>query len=112
MNIAAMNERIMFQRHIVNVDDIGNHINTWSDYFTCWASVKSSKLNVNEKDEAAQTLEQERLDFTIRYCSQVSEITSTEYRIIFRERIYNIDRVDKGDFKKEMLKISAYLVRR
>ena len=112
MNIASMSERITFQKHIVNTDDIGNRINTWSDYFSCWASVNASKLNVSEKNEAAQTLEQERLDFTVRYCSQLSEITSSEYRIIFRERIYNINRVDKGNFKKEMLKFSAYLVRR
>ena len=112
MNIAAMNERITFQKNIVEIDDIGNRINTWEDYFSCWASVSSSKLNVNEKNEAAQTLEQARLDFTVRWCSQTAEITSTEYRIIFRERIYNIDHVDIGKFKKQSLKFSAYLVRR
>lgn len=112
MNIAAMNERITFQKHIVEIDDIGNRINTWEDYFSCWASVSASKLNVGEKNEAAQTLEQDRLDFTVRWCSQTAEITSTEYRIIFRERIYNIDHIDIGKNKKQSLKFSAYLVRR
>lgn len=112
MNIAAMNERITFQKHIVNVDAIGNHINAWEDYFSCWASADTSKLNVSEKNEAGQTLEQDRLEFTVRYCSATSEVRSTEYRIIFRERIYNIDRVDNADFKKQVLKFSAYLVRR
>lgn len=110
MNVASMNERITFQKHIVEADDIGNRINTWADYFSCWAAVFTSKLNVNEKEEAAQTLAQERLDFTVRYCSQTAEITSTEYRIIFRERIYNIDRVDS--VKKQSLKFGASLVRR
>ena len=112
MNIASMSERITFQKHIVNTDDIGNRINTWSDYFSCWASVNASKLNVSEKNEAAQTLEQERLDFTVRWCSQTAEITSTEYRIIFRERIYNIDHTDNMKSKKQSLKFSGYLVRR
>lgn len=110
MNIAAMNERITFQKHIVNTDDIGNRINTWSDYFSCWASVNASKLNVSEKNEAAQTLEQERLDFTVRRCSQTSVITPAGYRIIFRERIYNIDSADS--VKKQSLKFSASLARR
>ncbi len=112
MNIAGMNERITFQRHIVETDEIGNRINTWDDYFSCWASVSSSKLNASEKNEAAQTLEQDRLDFTVRWCSQTSEITSTEYRIIFRERIYNIDHTDIMKSKKQSLKFSGYLVRR
>ena len=112
MNVASMNERITFQKHIVEADEIGNRINTWADYFSCWAAVANSKLNVNEKEEAAQTLEQERLDFTVRYCPQTSVITSTEYRIIFREHIYNIDHVDNMKFKKQSLKFSANLVRR
>lgn len=113
MNIAAMNERITFQKHIVEADNIGNRINAWADYFSCWASVSTaSRLNANEKNEAAQTLEQDRLDFTVRWCSQTAEITSTEYRIIFRERIYNIEHVDIMKSKKQSLKFSAYLVRR
>ena len=104
-----LNQRITFQRQVVTVDDIGNRLNAWSDYFTCWASVSTSKLSTTEKNEAAQTLEQERLDFTVRYCSQTNEVRSTEYRIIFKERIYNIDCVDNADFKKQMLKFSAYL---
>ena len=109
----ALSERITFQRQVVTVDDIGNRQNSWSDYFTCWASVSTSTLNnAREKNEAAQTLEQERLDFTVRYSSQTSEIRSSEYRIIFKERIYNIDHVDIGESKKQALKFSGYLVRR
>lgn len=108
----ALNERITFQKQTVSVDEVGNRINTWSDYFTCWAAVSTSRLNTTEKNEAGQTLEQEKLDFVVRYCPQTSEVNSTEYRINFRERIYNIDRLDKAEFQKQMLKFSAYLVRR
>ena len=107
-----MNERITFQRQDVTVDEIGNHINKWSDYYSCWAAVSSSKISTKEKEEAAQTLEQERLDFTVRDCPQASIITSTEYRIIFKGRIYGIDKTDSMDFKKKTLKFSASLVRR
>lgn len=110
----ALNQRITFQRQTSSADDIGNRINTYSDYYTCWAAVavSTSKLSTTETNETAQTLEQERLDFTVRYCSQTSEVRSTEYRIIFKERIYDIERIDNLDFAKQMLKFSAKLVRR
>ena len=109
----ALSERVKFQKQIVSVDEVGNRINTWSDYISCWASVKSaSGEKAGEKEDAAQTLEQDRLDFTVRYSSQTSEIRSSEYRIIFKERIYNIDHVDIGESKKQALKFSGYLVRR
>ena len=108
----TLSERITFQRQVVNVDNVGNRMNMWADYFSCWCGVETSRLNMSEKNEAAQTLEQARLDFTVRYCVQTAKITSTEYRIIFRERIYNIDHVDIVKFKKQTLKFSGYLVRR
>ncbi|MBQ6113113.1 MAG: phage head closure protein [Synergistaceae bacterium] len=108
----ALNQRITFQRQTSSADDIGNRINTYSDYYTCWAAVSTSKLSTTETNETAQTLEQERLDFTVRYCSQTSEVRSTEYRIIFKERIYDIESVDNLDFARQMLKFSTKLVRR
>ena len=108
----ALNQRIIFQRQTSSVDEIGNRLNTWSDYYTCWSAVSTSRLNTTEKTEAAQTLEQERLDFVVRYCPQTSEVNSTEYRIIFKGQIYNIVYLDKTDFQKQMLKFSALLVRR
>ena len=108
----ALNERITFQKQTASVDEVGNHINTWSDFFTCWSAVSTSRLNTTEKNEAGQTLEQERLDFVVRYCQQTSEVNSTEYRIIFKGQNYNIVHLDKADFQKQMLKFSALLVRR
>ena len=108
----ALNQRITFQRQTSSADDIGNRINTYSDYYTCWAAVSTSKLSTTETNETAQTLEQERLDFTVRYCSQTSEVRSMEYRIIFKERIYDIESVDNLDFARQMLKFSTKLVRR
>ena len=108
-----LNQRIKFQRQAVQVDAIGNHINTWEDYFTCWAYVAtSSRLSSAEKDEAAQTLEQDKLEFTVRYCPETSEIRSAECRIIFREREYDIDRIENTDFRQQWLKFSAHLARR
>ena len=107
-----LTQRVIFQRQVVKVDEIGNHVDEWEDCYASWASVTTSALKTEEKQEAGQTLENERLDFTVRWCSQTAEITSTGYRIIFKERIYNIDRVDNADFSNRAIKFSAYLVRR
>lgn len=39
MDIALMNVRILFQKNAVQTDKIGNHINTWEDYYSCHATV-------------------------------------------------------------------------
>ena len=108
----ALNQRIIFQRQTSSVDEIGNRLNTWSDYYTCWSAVSTSRLNTTEKTEAAQTLEQERLDFVVRYCPQTSEISSTEYRIVFKERVYDIDSMDNLDFGRKLVKFRTHLGRR
>ena len=36
MEIAKMNERITFEKNTTVVDKIGNHVNTWAEYFSCY----------------------------------------------------------------------------
>ena len=107
--IADMRDKITIQSQTVSIDEIGNHINSWFDYYTCWASVavyRSGKTQ--ETDEAAQTIQLKKLDFTVRRCPQTAQLTSTEYRIIFNGKIFNIDRID--DTSRKTVKISASLV--
>ena len=33
MDIALLNVPVIFQKNEVTVDDIGNHINQWTDYY-------------------------------------------------------------------------------
>lgn len=108
MIISAMRKRIIFQRHIVKADSIGNHINSWDNFYSCWASSKVK--SASETEDAAQTLEQSKLIFTVRYCPKAAEITSTEYRIIFEGRIYGIETVDTT--YKDSVKFTAVLERR
>lgn len=110
MDIAGLNVRITIQKNEVVTDRIGNHTNTWTDYFSCWAYC--SNQTGKEDDEAGQTLEDDRMDFTVRYCSETARVTSTKYRILLSDRIYNIDHVDDMAFKKHSLKFHATLVRR
>lgn len=110
MNIAALRARIIFQRNSVNVDEIGNHQNTWADYYTCWATI--SARTAEETQDAAQTLEQSTMNFTVRFCADVAAINSTSYRIIFDGKIYNITSVDPMGVKHKSMKFKASLARR
>ena len=48
--------------------------------------------------------EEGTISFTVRYCSNVSGITSTGYRILFKNVIYNIISVDHMNYKKKSMK--------
>ena len=41
MDMALLNVRIMVQENQVATDDIGNHKNTWTDYYFCYATVSN-----------------------------------------------------------------------
>lgn len=110
MHIAGMRVRITLQKNETVVDTYGNHTNTWTDYFTCWAT--ASAQTGQETDEAATTNEEDRMDFTVRYSSETATVVSTKFRIILMDRIYDIDHVDDMGFRKNSLKFHAHLVKR
>lgn len=110
MDIAGLNVRILIQKNETVTDRIGNHKSVWKDYYACWATC--SNQTGEESDTAGQTLEEDRMDFTVRYCSETAAVVSTKYRIILNGRIYNIQHVDDMAFKRRSLKFHAVLVRR
>ena len=111
MRISAMNVRITIQKNEVITDKIGNHRNEWSDYHSCYATT-STKTGEREEESASQTVNKERLDFTVRYSSETAAVTPDGFRILLGERIYNIISVDDMAFKHKSLKFHAELVRR
>lgn len=110
MDIAGLNVRITIQKNETVKDKIGNHKSVWKDYFTCWATC--SNQTGSETDDAGQTLEEDKMDFTVRYSSETAAVVSTKYRIILNDRIYNIDHVDDMVFRHRSRKFHATLVRR
>ena len=107
MNIAGLNVRIMIQKNETVTDRIGNHRSVWTDYFPCWAT--ASDQTGDESEEASQTKGKERIDFTVRYCSETEAVTSKGYRILLGDQIYNIKHVDDMAFKKNSRKFKTEL---
>lgn len=110
MKIASMRIRITFQKHQVVTDEIGNHTNAWVDYFSCYATAVEKEGG--EKEVAGQMVVEENLDFTVRYCSETAAVVPDEYRIICKDRIYNIRSISDMAFKNKSLKLHAQLERR
>lgn len=110
MKVSLLNEKILFQKNTVVSDDIGNRRNAWEDYYSCFATIGGEGRN--EKAEAGQTIDDVSITFTVRYCSQLVDMMSTDLRILFRGEIYNILSVDHMNYKKKSLKFRCEKARR
>ncbi len=112
MNIAGMRVRITIQKNETVTDKYANHKSVWTDYFSCWATAVTGGDRKEETNNAATTQETDRMDFTVRYCSETAAVNSKEYRILLGERIYNISNIDDMGFKHKSRKFHAILTQR
>lgn len=108
--ISEMRERITLQKSYTGTDKNGNHVLDWRDYYSCAAYVNN--LSAKEYWAAAQVNAQTDIYFVVRYCSELKDISSDQYRIIFRGQIYNITFVDNVQYENKTLKLRASLVKR
>ena len=112
MEIGALRTRITIQKNETVVDRYGNHIPAWQDYFSCWATCSTSGRSADETQEAGYTQEADRLDITVRWCSETAAVNSKQYRIMISDRIYNIIGIDEMGFKKKSRKFYTILTER
>lgn len=110
MNIALMNVRIEVQKNTVTNDKYGNHKNTWEPYLSCYATVSGE--TPKEETDTGLTVDDSKVDFTIRYCRAAAAITSTGYRVIFGSENYDILGVNHMNFKNKGIKLLCQKVRR
>ena len=110
MKISAMNVKIIFQENCTIIDKIGNHINEWRDYYTCHATVTGE--SGTEDFTAGEIVENIDIAFTVRYCKKVSAITSTNFRIVFNNELYDIVLIDHFSYKNQAVKFKCQKVRR
>ena len=110
MNITAMNVKITFQKNDVVIDKIGNHTNKWVDYYACYATVSGE--SGTEQAIVGESVENIQICFTVRYCRKISDVSSTKYRIIFNDELYDIVSVDHFSYAKKYLKCKCRKARR
>ena len=110
MDIAALNVRIMFQKSSTVADAIGNRKSIWTDYYGCYASVSGE--DGSESETAGVTVDNAEIAFSVRFCKAVSAVTTTGYRIIFQDELYDIVSINHLNFKKKALKFRCRKARR
>ena len=112
MNIAGLRVRITLQKSETITDQYGNHRSEWTDYFSCWATAVTSGLSSAESETAGHTKEADRLDLTVRWSTETAAVNSKQYRVVVRNRIYNILAIDEMGFKRNSRKFHVELVER
>ena len=88
MEIGTLNQRITILEHRTVVDEIGNHITKWEETFSLWAKVIVK--TASETTDTGVTKEVQKLEFLVRQSPASLNINSTNFRILFRNNIYNI----------------------
>ena len=110
MDIGLLNLRILIQKNTVISDAIGNRTNTWTNYFSCYATIGGE--SGTEVNRAGETLESSDLTFTVRYSSETAAVTPSGYRIVYGGELYNIIAVDHQNHKRKNLIFRCSKVRR
>ena len=113
MNIAAMRVKVTFQMNEVVSDKYGNRKNTWTDYFSCWATAGAnntlSGTGTGSESTGVVIRSEESIAFTCRWCAAPASVTSTGYRILCEGKTYNIIYVNLMGFKHNSIKFSCEL---
>lgn len=110
MDIALLNVRITIQKNEVVTDAVGNHKNTWANWYSCYATV--SNESPSEETSAGVVIDNSKMDFTIRWCHLAAEIDAEHFRVQYAGEIYNILGIDHMNFKKKSIKLKCQKVRR
>ena len=103
MNIALLNERIRIEKNSVEVDNIGNHKSVWSPYYSCYATISGE--SPFEQTNSGAVWDESKVDFTIRFSKEVVALSSLDFRVIFRDSIYEIEGIDHMNYKKKSIKL-------
>ena len=105
--IARFNERIVIQKNEVVTDKYGNHKNTWTDFYSCFAY--ASTYQYDKENEAAVTTEERTINFEVRYCPELEDLDSTHFRVAFHGDAYDIQTVDFMNYQRKTIRIVCKL---
>ena len=101
--IARFNERITFQKNTTTVDRYKNHVNAWTDYYSCYSYASTYQYDREEKQVVIRG--DRTINFEVRWCSELKDLDSTHYRVLFHGTVYNIVNVDMMNFQRKTIKV-------
>ncbi|KEI09298.1 head-tail adaptor protein [Clostridium sp. K25] len=99
------NKRIVIEK--LNIVTTENNFDTeeWVDFATLWSSINN--LYGREFWAAKAINKEDTVVFTVRYSKKISAINKENYRIKFKDKIFNIIFIDNVKYENKFIKIKA-----
>ncbi|MCR5708106.1 MAG: phage head closure protein [Ruminococcus sp.] len=93
-DVGRLDKRITIQKRSEpdGFDAVGNQLEEWSDFHSCWASV--SGVSDDEYKGAREPRDKNIKSFKVRYCSKLAALTTDGYRITYKNAYYDIQHID------------------
>ncbi|MCM1133575.1 MAG: phage head closure protein [Ruminococcus flavefaciens] len=88
----AYTHKIAFQILAEITDEIGNQIPEWTTVFTAWANING--VGGREYYSARQTNSENDMIFRVRYSRKIADYLTSEIRIVYGNRIFDVKHVD------------------
>ena len=110
MRISDLNRKITFQNKNVEVDEIGNHKSVWMDYLT--TSTYISFQGKGEEIFLGMEVDRSDISFTVKFQNRLKKINTSDYRILFEDKKYNIISIDFMNYKNIFIKFRCRKVSR
>ena len=105
--IARFTERITFQKNTAVTDKYENHTTQWVDYFSCYTYASTYQYDKEKDSEVIR--EEQTISFEVRYCSELKNLNSIQYRVVFHGSVYNIISVDMMNYQFRTIRVRCKL---
>lgn len=105
--IARFTERITFQKNQTVTDKYQNHTASWVNYFSCYTY--ASTYQYDKEKDGVVTQEEQTITFEVRYCSELRNLDSIHYRVVFHGSVYDIIAVDMMNYQCRTIRVRCKL---
>lgn len=105
MDAGAYSQKITIEKLTHGYDEIGNPVEKWKPYKKTYAYMNG--LSGKEYWEAATLNAENTVDFVCRWKKFFNLMDTTNYRIVWKGKTFNIKTIDNVQFKNEIVKIRA-----
>lgn len=103
MRAGQLRKRVQWQQRTVTTDSYGQAQETWSTVASCWASFKPGKGN--EQEVAKEQRSYSPFEIRVRWPGGIS--FSTDDRILYGSRTFNIQNINNVDERNRELVVAA-----
>lgn len=88
----AYTKKIEIQHYTETEDAVGNHVQSWETLFCPWAEINTAAAK--EYYAAAQVNSEDDVVFKIRYSKLLAGKLTSEVRIVYKDLIYDVKRIE------------------